>query len=268
MQENDIKKVIEGISYSKDARERILSGISQKQTDMQSIGVWKNGRRWGISGKLKAVVVLACLVLAVVIANAGNSGPYGAQVSVYAKTSEGEKEQVVLSQGEKVELEQTQTPVGDGYTFQISMEDDNAYYTATIYADEESFEIYQDGTYFYCVTVSDDDTDTSAEDAPGNDDDIAGDDNSEGDADLIEAGIPGGDVDMTIFTDSSKMSRMDVITDAEGDNNVKYILYSDDIDKDTGTIEVTIYNREGEVLEKKAIQFERLDDGSMTFVWD
>lgn len=232
MQENNIKKAVDGISYSEDAKERIRSGISQKHASMQSIDEKKADRRWGISGKLKAAAVLVCLVLAVVIANAGSSSPYGAQVSVYAKTSEGEKEQVVLSQGEKVELKQTQTPVGDGYTFQISMEDDNAFYTTTVYADKESFEIYQDGTYFYCVTVSGDDTDT------------------------------------TIDTDLSELNHMDIITGSKRDDNVKYVVYSDDKDIDIGTIEVTIYNQDGELLDKKIIQFERLDDGSMTFVWD
>ena len=232
MQDNNIKKAVDGISYSEDAKERIWSGISQKQGANQAMGAGKADRGWGLSGKLKAAVVLVCLVLAIMITNTGNSSPYGAQVSVYAKTSEGEKEQVVLAQGEKVELEQTQTPAGDGYTFQISMEDDNAFYTTTVYADKESFEIYQDGTYFYCVTVSGDDTDT------------------------------------TIDTDLSELNHMDIITDSKRGDNVKYVVYSDDKDIDIGTIEVTIYNQDGELLDKKIIQFERLDDGSMTFVWD
>lgn len=268
MQENNIKKAIDGISYSEDAKERILSGISQKQVAKQTMGDGKAGRRWGLSGRLKAAAVLVCLVLAIVIANAGNSSPYGAQVSVYAKTSEGEKEQVVLAQGEKVELEQTQTPAGDGYTFMISMEDDNVYYTTTVYTDKESFKIYQDGTYFYCVTVSGDDTDTTANDISEGDADLVMDDISEGDADLTEADIFEGDIGMTIDTDLSELNHMEIITDSKRDDNVKYVVYSDDKDIDIGTIEVTIYNQDGELLDKKIIQFERLDDGSMTFVWD
>ena len=258
MQENDIKKAIDGISYTEDTKERILSGISQKQMDMQSIDERKADRRWGISGKMKAAAVLLCLVLAIVIANAGNSSPYAAEISVYAKTSEGEKEQVVLAPGKSVELEQTQTPVGNAYTFEVQMKDDHTYCTAQVYTDVESFEVYQDGDIFYCVTVTGNDADAAVYDVSGNDDDS------------VMTGASEGNVamSMTIITNSPKTTRMDMITDAEKDENVHYVVRSDDMDKDTGTIEVMIYDQDGEELEKKIIQFESLNDGSMTCVWD
>lgn len=212
MQENNIKKAIDGIFYSEDTKERIRSRISQKQAASQIIEERKTDRGWGLSGRLKAVAVLACLVLAIVIANIENSSPYNAQVLVYAKTHEGEKKQVVLPQGKKVELEQIKTPVGDAYTFEVQMEDNYTYCTAQVNTNEESIEVYQDSNIFYCVTVYDDE--------------------------MLK------------------------------DDNIQYVVRSDDMDKNSGTIEVTIYNQEGEALEKKIIQFERLDDGSMTFVWD
>lgn len=257
MEENNIKKAVDGISYSEDIKERIRSGISQKHADMQSINERKTDRRWGISGKLKAAAVLSCLVLAVVIANVGNSSPYAAEISVYAKTSEGEKEQVVLAPGKSVELEQTQTPVGNAYTFEVQMKDDHTYCTAQVYTDVESFEVYQDGDIFYCVTVTGNDADAAVYDASGDDDSV-----------MIGASEGNVGMSMTIITNSPKTTRMDMITDAEKDENVHYVVRSDDMDKDTGTIEVTVYTQDGEVLEKKVIRFERLDDGSMTFVWD
>ena len=106
MQEDKIKNSVTGIVYTEDTRSRIWAGISQNRETDSKLRTVRIGTRKAVFGMMKAAIALACIAGVIVLVNIGNNSTYWLRISVYAKTPTGEKEQVILTPGKKVELEQ------------------------------------------------------------------------------------------------------------------------------------------------------------------
>lgn len=223
MQEDKIKNSVTGIVYTEDTGSRIWAGISQnRETDSKRRTV-KSSTRKAVFGMTKAAIALACIAGVIVLVNTGNNSTYGSRISVYAKTPTGEKEQVVLSPGRKVALEQVETPDGNAYALGVNMPNNHTSHIAHFDRDKST------------ITV------TTDSEAAGNDIDP---------------------IEITAGSDSQNLSYAISYYTDDGNQYMCYI-YSDfqKVGNDKFEVTMTIYSDDSEAPEKKTVQFEMTDDG-------
>ena len=230
MQEDKIKNSVTGIVYTEDTRSRIWAGISQNRETDPKLRTAKNSTRKAVFGVMKAAIALACIAGVIVLVNIGNNSTYGSRISVYAKTPTGEKEQVVLSPGRRVALEQVETPDGNAYALGVNMPDNHTYHIVHFDRDKST------------ITV------TTDSETAGN-------------------GID--PIEITADSDSQNLSYAICYYTDDGSRYMCYI-YSDiqNIGNDKFEVTVTVHSDDGEAPEKKTVQFEISDDGCVAVLKD
>ena len=141
MNKNPIKNSVDGIEFAEETKNRILTGISEEKTIGRKINVSKFGVR-----------IVACIIIIFVIGNVMMIGkPYNTEITVYAMTQEETDENTALSLGKQVILKPMETPVGQGYVFEIEIPDNYVYTCTPIDGENNIFTIYQNGKYIYWI---------------------------------------------------------------------------------------------------------------------
>lgn len=230
MQEDKIKNSVTGIVYTEDTGSRIWAGISQNRETDSKLRTVRIGTRKAVFGMMKAAIALACIAGVIVLVNTRDNSTYGSRISVYAKTPTGEREQVVLSPGRRVALEQVETPDGNAYALGVNMPDDHTYHIVHLDRDKST------------ITV------TTDSEAAGN-------------------GID--PIEITAGSDSQNLSYAICYYTDDGNRYMCYI-YSNiqNIGNDKFEVTVTMYSDDSEVPEKKTVQFEMTDDGCVAVLKD
>lgn len=141
MNDNQVKKAVNGIGFSYETKKRIWEGFEKNQNDRRKTYLPKNSIRIAVAGILMFFIIVSAL----------QSGPDGVTITVYAMDQEGNDENVLLVPGQNINLRLEETPVGYGYIFEVDIPDGYAYESVLGENSENIFAVYQKQNYIYWI---------------------------------------------------------------------------------------------------------------------
>ena len=142
MDKNLIKNVVTGIEFTEESKQRIFDGIERKKTLKEKMYMKRI-----TTGIVVIGMVCVCFLMNVMLKDK-------AIITVYAMTQgENEKCSVLIPEHEET-LRLIETPVGNGYIFQIDIPENYMYECKSVEKENSLFTIYQNEKNIYWITKS------------------------------------------------------------------------------------------------------------------
>lgn len=138
MQENNIKDAVNGIAFTEETKSRIREGILQKSEAGQTAGAEKYGRKIAFSGKMKAAAAFACVAVMVLLANTRN-GSRPYGAQISAYAKGIEGENVQVVMSPEQEIELVPVETPAGYGYSFKVDLQDKYtYVTTVTRTDEN----------------------------------------------------------------------------------------------------------------------------------
>ena len=142
MDKNIIKKAVTGIEFTEESKQRIFEGFERKKT------LKKNFYMKRITvGVIVTAMLFLCVFMNIMLKNKMT-------ITVYAMTQDGNVKSSVLIPEHKETLQLMETPVGNGYIFQIDIPENYMYNCKSLEKENSIFTIYQKGEKIYWIPES------------------------------------------------------------------------------------------------------------------
>ena len=139
---NFIKNVVTGIEFTEESKQRIFDGIERKKTLKEKIYMKRIA-----TGIVAIGMVCVCFLMNIMLKDK-------AIITVYAMTQdENEKCSVLIPEQEET-LKLMETPVGNGYIFQIDIPENYMYECKSVEKENGLFTIYQNEKNIYWIPES------------------------------------------------------------------------------------------------------------------
>ena len=139
---NIIKKAVTGIEFTEESKQRIFEGFERKKT------LKKNFYMKRITvGVIVTAMLFLCVFMNIMLKNKMT-------ITVYAMTQDGNVKSSVLIPEHKETLQLMETPVGNGYIFQIDIPENYMYNCKSLEKENSIFTIYQKGEKIYWIPES------------------------------------------------------------------------------------------------------------------
>lgn len=142
MDEYSIKNAVTGIEFTEESKQRIFDGIERKKTLKQKIYIKRV-----TTGIVVTAIVFLCVFINIMQKNKSI-------ITVYAMTQDGNEKNSVLIPEHKETLKLMETPVGNGYIFQIDIPENYMYNCKPLEKENSIFTIYQNGKKIYWIPES------------------------------------------------------------------------------------------------------------------
>lgn len=139
---NSIKSVVTGIEFTEESKQRIFDGIERRKNLKQKIHI----------KRITTVIVATAIVFLCVFTNILQKNK--SIITVYAMTQDGNEKGSVLIPEHKETLKLMETPVGNGYIFQIDIPENYMYNCKSLEKENSIFTIYQKGEKIYWIPES------------------------------------------------------------------------------------------------------------------
>ena len=131
MDKNIIKKAVTGIEFTEESKQRIFEGFERKKT-LKKIFYMKRIT----VGVIVTAMLFLCVFMNIMLKNKMT-------ITVYAMTQDGNVKSSVLIPEHKETLKLMETPVGNGYIFQIDIPENYMYDCKSLGKESNIFTIYQ-----------------------------------------------------------------------------------------------------------------------------
>lgn len=136
---NIIKKAVTGIEFTEESKQRIFEGFERKKT------LKKNFYMKRITvGVIVTAMLFLCVFMNIMLKNKMT-------ITVYAMTQDGNVKSSVLIPEHKETLQLMETPVGNGYIFQIDIPENYMYECKSLGKESNIFTIYQNEKNIYWI---------------------------------------------------------------------------------------------------------------------
>ena len=145
MDKNLIKNVVTGIEFTEESKQRIFDGfdgIERKKTLKEKIYMKRI-----TTGIVVTAMIFMCFFMNIMLKD-------NATITVYAMTQDGNEKSSILKPEHKEILKLMETPVGNGYIFQIDIPKDYTYECKSLEKENSIFTIYQNGENIYWIPGS------------------------------------------------------------------------------------------------------------------
>ena len=142
MDKNSIKSAVTGIEFTEESKQRIFDGIERRKNLKQKIHIKRI-----TTGIVATAIVFLCVFTNILQKNRSI-------ITVYAMTQDGNEKGSVLIPEHKETLKLMETPVGNGYIFQIDIPENYMYNCKSLEKENSIFTIYQKGEKIYWIPES------------------------------------------------------------------------------------------------------------------
>jgi hypothetical protein len=142
---NLIKNVVTGIEFTEESKQRIFDGfdgIERKKTLKEKIYMKRI-----TTGIVVTAMIFMCFFMNIMLKD-------NATITVYAMTQDGNEKSSILKPEHKEILKLMETPVGNGYIFQIDIPKDYTYECKSLEKENSIFTIYPNGENIYWIPGS------------------------------------------------------------------------------------------------------------------
>lgn len=142
MDKNLIKNVVTGIEFTEESKQRIFDGfdgIERKKTLKEKIYMKRI-----TTGIVVTAMIFMCFFMNIMLKD-------NATITVYAMTQDGNEKSSILKPEHKEILKLMETPVGNGYIFQIDIPENYMYECKSLGKESNIFTIYQNEKNIYWI---------------------------------------------------------------------------------------------------------------------
>ena len=136
---NSIKSAVTGIEFTEESKQRIFDGIERRKNLKQKIHIKRI-----TTGIVATAIVFLCVFTNILQKNKSI-------ITVYAMTQDGNEKGSVLIPEHKETLKLMETPVGNGYIFQIDIPENYMYECKSLGKESNIFTIYQNEKNIYWI---------------------------------------------------------------------------------------------------------------------